>query len=329
MTKDRLQDLQTVVSKSRDEDDASDWHKYGAVVNTALDIEVDENAGYMDHFFREVEQVRSWINDINEHITEMRLIHNNILSSPRPDEQMKQRLDSRTETVKQIAKKVNENLKCLERRIWQEEEDLEDSTNKSQIPAGLRIRKTQHATTLKLFVDAITQFNLEQVDYKEKCEKRIKRVVTLAKADITDEKLQELLEQGNYGSVFNGDIITETKEARRVLEDVQLRHEELLKLEKSITELRDLFVEMALLVEQQGDMINNIERHVEEAGEHVEKAKTHITKATKYQRKLRVAEMRHKNLFPQSKIKSLSVSMGLCKTSHSHKVIASFFYLFV
>lgn len=43
-----------VISKTKDEDDVSEWNRYGAVVNTALDIEVDENAGYMDHFFREV-----------------------------------------------------------------------------------------------------------------------------------------------------------------------------------------------------------------------------------------------------------------------------------
>lgn len=46
-------------------------------------------------------------------------------------------------------------------------------------------------------------------------------------------------------------IIAETLEARRTLQEVQDRHMELLKLEKSIQELRDMFVEMALLVEKQ------------------------------------------------------------------------------
>lgn len=46
-------------------------------------------------------------------------------------------------------------------------------------------------------------------------------------------------------------IITETVEARKALEDVQIRHQELIKLEQSIIGLRDLFLEMALLVEQQ------------------------------------------------------------------------------
>lgn len=64
----------------------------------------------------------------------------------------------------------------LERGIMQEEDELE---NKGHLPAGLRIRKTQHATTLRLLIDAITEFNAEQVDYKEKCEERIQRVVSI------------------------------------------------------------------------------------------------------------------------------------------------------
>lgn len=53
--------------------------------------------------------------------------------------------------------------------------------------------------------------------------------------------------------VFNSffQIITETMEVKRTLEEVQIRHQELIKLEKSIMELKTLFVEMALLVEQQ------------------------------------------------------------------------------
>lgn len=66
----------------------------------------------------------------------------------------------------------------LERGIIQEEDELE---NRNQLPAGLRIRKTQHATTLRLLIDAVTEFNAEQVDYKEKCEDRIQRVVSIGK----------------------------------------------------------------------------------------------------------------------------------------------------
>lgn len=46
-------------------------------------------------------------------------------------------------------------------------------------------------------------------------------------------------------------IITETMDAKKSLEEVQQRHEQILKLEKSIMELRDLFVDMAFLISKQ------------------------------------------------------------------------------
>ena len=68
----------------------------------------------------------------------------------------------------------------------QEEDELE---NRNQQPAGLRIRKTQHATTLRLLIDAITEFNAEQVDYKEKCEERIQRVVSIGEGVLPQTRL--------------------------------------------------------------------------------------------------------------------------------------------
>lgn len=45
--------------------------------------------------------------------------------------------------------------------------------------------------------------------------------------------------------------IQETMETRQKLKDARQRHKELLELEISITELHDMFIEMATLVEQQ------------------------------------------------------------------------------
>jgi hypothetical protein len=46
-------------------------------------------------------------------------------------------------------------------------------------------------------------------------------------------------------------ILAETKLVQQQLSDIQTRHNELEKLEKSIVEVRDIFLEMAFLVEKQ------------------------------------------------------------------------------
>lgn len=65
----------------------------------------------------------------------------------------------------------------LEKQINQEEE--ETSEDNEQASAALRIRKTQHTTTVHMLVEALAEFNAEQIDYKEKCEERMQRVVSI------------------------------------------------------------------------------------------------------------------------------------------------------
>lgn len=63
----------------------------------------------------------------------------------------------------------------------------------------------------------------------------------------------------------------ESEKNKRALADVQARHQDIMKLEESVRELRDLFIEMAVLVENQGTMIDRIEYNVQNAAEFVEK----------------------------------------------------------
>lgn len=50
-------------------------------------------------------------------------------------------------------------------------------------------------------------------------------------------------------SVFQ--IIMETQQARQTLADIEARHNDIIKLENSIRELHDMFMDMAMLVESQ------------------------------------------------------------------------------
>ena len=43
----------------------------------------------------------------------------------------------------------------------------------------------------------------------------------------------------------------ETQQAKQTLADIEARHADIMKLEKSIQELHDMFMDMAMLVEQQ------------------------------------------------------------------------------
>lgn len=46
-------------------------------------------------------------------------------------------------------------------------------------------------------------------------------------------------------------IIMDTQQAKQTLRDIEARHNDIIKLETSIRELHDMFVDMAMLVESQ------------------------------------------------------------------------------
>lgn len=75
-------------------------------------------------------------------------------------------------------------------------------------------------------------------------------IVFSAGRTTTNEELEDMLEQGNP-AVFTQGIIMDTAAAKQTLADIEARHADIIKLETSIKELHDMFMDMAMLVESQ------------------------------------------------------------------------------
>ncbi|XP_045490933.1 syntaxin-1A isoform X1 [Colias croceus] len=265
MTKDRLAALQA--AQSDDDDVGPD------------DVNVPVEGGYMDEFFSEVEEIREMIDKIQANVEEVKKKHSAILSAPQSDEKTKHELEDLMADIKKTANKVRGKLKHIEQNIEQEEH-----SNKSS--ADLRIRKTQHSTLSRKFVEVMTEYNRTQTDYRDRCKNRILRQLEITGRATTDDELEAMLEQDNP-AVFTQGIIMETQQAKQTLADIEARHADIIKLETSIRELHDMFMDMAMLVESQGEMIDRIEYHVEHAVDYVQTATQDTKKALKYQSKAR------------------------------------------
>ncbi|XP_049824106.1 syntaxin-1A isoform X3 [Aethina tumida] len=267
MTKDRLAAL--VAAQSDDDDVGPD----------DVAVNVEGRDGFMDAFFQEVEEIRDMIDKIQANVEEVKKKHSAILSAPQSDEKTKQELEDLMAEIKKTANKVRGKLKGIEQNIEQEEQ-----TNKSS--ADLRIRKTQHSTLSRKFVEVMTEYNRTQTDYRERCKGRIQRQLEITGRTTTNEELEEMLEQGNP-AVFTQGIIMETQQAKQTLADIEARHADIIKLENSIRELHDMFMDMAMLVENQGELIDRVEYHVASAADHVKSGQGELHQAQQYQSKAR------------------------------------------
>lgn len=237
------------------------------------------NDAFMDHFFEQIENIRRMVDKIAMNVEKVKKIHSAILASPQTDDKMKEELETLMTEIKNTAKNVQEKLKVIEQGIAIQEQIKKFS-------ADLRIRQTQHATLSRKFVDVMNDYNSCQVEYRDRCKARIQRQLEIAGRTTTDEELERMLESDNP-AIFTQEIITETQQAKQSLKEIEDRHNDIIKLENSIRELKDMFFDMACLIEQQGEMIDRIEYNVEKSIDYVETAKTDTKKAVKYQSKAR------------------------------------------
>merc|ERR1719317_1099549 len=104
-------------------------------------------------FFQEVEEIRDNIDKIQGNVEEVKRKHSAILSAPQTDEKMKQ--------------------------------ELEDSMSD--------IKKTQHSTLSRKFVEVMTEYNRTQTDYRERCKSRIQRQLEITGRTTTNEELETCL----------------------------------------------------------------------------------------------------------------------------------------
>uniref|UniRef100_A0A8C5Q6N6 Syntaxin-2 n=1 Tax=Leptobrachium leishanense TaxID=445787 RepID=A0A8C5Q6N6_9ANUR len=242
-------------------------------------VVVMQNENFMDDFFLQVEEIRNNIIKISENVEEVKKKHSTILSAPNPEERTKEDLENLNKEIKNIANKVRTKLKAIEQTI-------EQDTNSNRSSVNLRIRKTQHTVLSRKFGEVMIAYNEIQIQFRDRSKGRIQRQLEITGKTTTDDELEEMLESGNP-SIFTSDIISDSQITRQALNEIESRHKDIIKLESSIRELHAMFMDIAMLVETQGEMINSIEKNVENAAEYIEHAKEETKKAVKYQSKSR------------------------------------------
>nr|XP_023653189.1 syntaxin-3-like isoform X2 [Paramormyrops kingsleyae] len=292
--KDRLEQLKATC----DTDDVED-----------VEIAVD-NPAFMDEFFDQIDEIRTNIEKMEGSVTEAKRLYSLILSAPTSDQKTQDDLEAITNNIKKRARSTHSKLKSIEQNLLREEE---------RASTDMRIRKSQHSVLSRKFVEVMTKYNEAQVDFRERSKGRIQRQLEITGKTTTDEELEEMLESGN-AAVFTAGIV-DSGISKQALSEIEARHKDIVKLESSIRELHEMFVDIAMLVENQGEIVDNIEVHVSKAVDHIAVAKIETKKAVRYQKKSRKGGMidRIENNMDQS-VGLVEQALPDTKTAEAHWV---------
>ncbi|XP_072575243.1 syntaxin-11 isoform X1 [Vulpes vulpes] len=150
--------------------------------------------------------------------------------------------------------------------------------------AVARISRAQYHALTRTFQQAMQGYSQAEMKQRHNCKIRIQRQLEIMGKDVSDDQIEDMFEQGKW-DVFSENLLADVKGARAALSEIESRHRELLRLESRIREVHKLFLQMAVLVEEQADTLNVIELNVQKTLDYTGQAKVQVRKAVQYTRK--------------------------------------------
>lgn len=141
----------------------------------------------------------------------------------------------------------------------------------------------------KRFLEIIQEYRVVESNNREQTKVQAERQYRIIKPDASDDEVRASVEDGNSQQYFQQALMQSNRrgEARTVLNEVQVRHRELLKLEKTMAELTQLFHDMEEMIIEQDQPIQQIDEQIHTAQHDIEQGVGHTNKAVTSAKKAR------------------------------------------
>jgi len=64
----------------------------------------------------------------------------------------------------------------------------------------------QHTCLSRLFIEVMTDYNTTQNSYRDNCKNRIKRQLEITGRNVTENEVEDMLENNQNGNIFTGNV---------------------------------------------------------------------------------------------------------------------------
>ncbi|GBG27200.1 Syntaxin [Hondaea fermentalgiana] len=251
----------------------------------AGDVEMSPVASKsMREFFAQVEQLKNTITYVKSRTSEVNRLQDEAVNAVLTADQQQT-----SEDLDRVLTDVNKRCAEAKQMLTAMKAETDSLEKKSTAPASeLRIRKNMYNSTTQNFVNAVRAFQQAQQTYKNKMKEKSARQIRYVKPDATYEEIDAVMKSGDPNAVYRAAILNQGNDAvAQTFMDVQAKYQDVLRLEESVRALHQMFQDLALLVETQGEMLDQIEISVNQTVEHVDKGKQELKKALKARKSIR------------------------------------------
>lgn len=231
----------------------------------------------LSQFFQEVATIKDDMEEITSLLLDLQDLNEETKSthSAKVLRGLRDRINSDMVTLLRKAKIIKTKLELL---------DQSNVVNRSVSAAyreGSPVDRTRMSVTNGLRIklrDMMNDFqSLREKIVKEHKEGLKRRYYNATGEEPSEEVIEKMVLGGGQVGIFEGkvDLVMENQERHEALKDIQ----------RSLTELHQVFLDMAVLVETQGEKINDIEENVARAGVYISEGTKELIEARKMKKR--------------------------------------------
>jgi t-SNARE complex subunit (syntaxin) len=181
---------------------------------------------------------------------------------------------------------IQENTKlCLS--IKQDIEFLESEVEKSKQEEPdepeTRIKDITFRALKGKFADVLKESQNTQIQYKTAVKTKIARQAKIIDPTLTPEQVEAVCNdpEGAGRLLENKMLGTGHMKLKNAVMDIQDKYKDIQKLERSVQIVHQMFVDLQIMVQAQGEMLDNIELNIQGAKDYMKKAVVSLDKAKK------------------------------------------------
>uniref|UniRef100_A0A7S0BLX1 t-SNARE coiled-coil homology domain-containing protein n=1 Tax=Rhodosorus marinus TaxID=101924 RepID=A0A7S0BLX1_9RHOD len=181
------------------------------------------------------------------------------------------------------------------KRIADENKDLKEKvlSGDDSLSAGeVQIRIQQSQKLAEKFRDTTQSLEAGDERQNQRSTAAIYSEIRDVNPDATDEEIKEAIETNDFRTILGSEQVAlqKTELAQRV-EELQERNTALQSLEQDVVQLHQMFMDMQILVENQGELLNQIDYNVQKTRHNAEVAVEEIEEARRLQLSARKKKM--------------------------------------
>ncbi|KAI0807449.1 t-SNARE [Fomes fomentarius] len=207
----------------------------------------------MSQFYDQVTSVQDGIAKFSSNVTRISELHSRTLNTA-DDNASRQNaalLDDLVGETRRLSNELKEKIQAL-------------ASFPAPRPQDQTIRKNQTSLLRQRFVEVLQNYQQVERDYRQRYRQRVERQFKIVKPDATPDEVAAVVNDtdGAGAQIFTQALSSSTRygESRVAYREVQDRHHDIQKIEQTLEELAQLFNDMSVLVAQQDEAIDQIQK---------------------------------------------------------------------